>query len=108
MAIVFSTYFVALETNADGIAYVKHEFGGSSQEWEVLGGEELRGLALSGWRPFWPLCAAEEKLGISLFHLESIESALWLQQIGKPGGPPGYDILIDIEKNIVYIKALRI
>ncbi len=100
--------FVVFETDAEGVAYVKRVFGGPSVKAETLDEARLKAWALSGWQPFWPLSAAEKKLQIRLFDLESLKSALWLQQIGEHGGPPGYDVLIDFEKSIVYIKALRI
>ena len=100
--------FVTFTTDAEGIAYMRRTFGGPSVKQQILSNEQLRAWALSGWQPFVPLSDAEEKLGISLFQLESLTSALWLQQEPQFDVQPGYDILIDLEGNVVYMKVLRI
>ena len=97
-----SYIFVRFETDAEGIEYILQEFGGERVISKALDMDDLRAMKKTNRRffsdslPYW-----QNENGVCLFDANDVESCSVLEYSGYRG----YKILIDDQKNTVYIYA---
>lgn len=98
--------FVRFCTDPCGIEYVLEAFDQPGAESRTLDANYMRRLPASVWRVFAVASDWEQKVGVRLFHQESIESGRVLEYFAPPGSnPAGYKIFIDDKNMTVYIFA---
>jgi hypothetical protein len=94
--------FVRFETNSEGIKYILQEFGGERVISKTLNTDDLRAMKKTNRRLFNnSLSKWQNETGLDLFDQDAIESCRVLEYHGYRG----YKVLIDDQKNTVYIFA---
>jgi hypothetical protein len=93
--------FVRFETDPEGIEYILEEFGGERVTSKNLNADDWRLREHSGLGIFTRFSFWQRELGINLFDANEVESCHVLEYSGYRG----YKILIDEQKNTVYIFA---
>ena len=95
--------FVRFQTDPEGIEYILEKFGGPTAKFETFDADRMKALNAANVAVFFYPSQWQEKLGISLYDQDSIESGRKLTGTVDFKGLDRYTIFIEDQRNTVYI-----